>query len=63
MPVFRYKCECGLSHDQFLRADKDSVILKCERCRRDVSAHQVRDNLVKFAENNEVVGVLRHEAD
>ena len=61
MPVFRYKHECGYVHSQFLQSEKDSIILKCERCGRDVSARQVRDNTVKFATNNEVTGILRHE--
>lgn len=63
MPVYRYKHDCGYSHDQWLDADKDTIILECERCHRDVSARQVRDKTTVIAENNEVKGVLRHESN
>lgn len=63
MAVYRYEHDCGYKHDQFLNEDKDSIILKCERCGRDVSARQVRDKTVKTAENNEVTGILRHETN
>lgn len=63
MPVYRYKCSCGYEHDQFLRSDRDSIILKCERCSNNISARQVRDNSAKLVEKDEVVGVLRHESD
>lgn len=61
MPVYRFKHDCGYEHDQFLKADKESVVLKCPRCGRQVSARQVRDKTSTFASNNEVTGVLQHE--
>lgn len=63
MPIYRYKHSCGYEHDQFLKADKDSVLLTCERCGGGVTARQVRDNTVKFAEKNDVVGILRDEKE
>lgn len=63
MPVYRYEHDCGYSHDQFLNTDKNTIVMACERCGRNVSARQVRDNTVEFVENNEVTGVLRHESD
>lgn len=61
MPVYRYEHSCGYKHDQFLKADVNSIILKCERCGGSVSARQIRDKSVRTAENNEVVGILRDE--
>lgn len=61
MAVYRYKCVCGYEHDQFLKADKASIILKCLRCGRGITARQVRDKSARFAENNEVIGILRDE--
>jgi predicted nucleic acid-binding Zn ribbon protein len=63
MPVYRYKHDCGYEHDQFLNTDKDTILLKCERCGSNVSARQVRDRKAIIAENNEVKGILRHEGD
>ena len=62
MPVYRYKHDCGFEHDQFLQSDKDSVIMKCLRCGRNVTARQVRDKTAFFATKDEVTGVLRHES-
>jgi predicted nucleic acid-binding Zn ribbon protein len=61
--IYRYECTCGYKHSQFLKVDKDSILLKCERCGKMISARQVRDKTVTFAENNEVVGILRHETE
>jgi len=61
MPVYRYKCTCGLEFDQFLRADKDSIILKCKRCGKGVSARQVRDRTAEFKSKNEVTGLFQHD--
>lgn len=61
MPVYRYSHTCGFSHDQFLKADKDTIVLKCLRCGGGVTARQVRDNTARFAENNDVTGILRDE--
>lgn len=61
MPIYRYEHDCGHKHDQFLKADKDSVVLDCLRCGRKVTARQVRDSSVTYAENNHVTGVLRDE--
>lgn len=62
MPVYRYSCACGLKFDQFLTADKDSVVLNCDNCGRGVTAKQVRDKQAFVAENNDVKGILRHES-
>jgi len=61
MPIYRYSHDCGYSHDQFLKQDKDSVILKCQRCSRDVTARQVRDKTAIFKEKDDVIGIMRHE--
>ena len=61
MSIYKYECTCGYKHEQFLKADKDTVLLKCERCGKMISARQIRDKTVTFAENNEVVGILRHD--
>lgn len=63
MPVYRYEHTCGFSHDQFLKVDKSSVTLECERCHFKVVARQVRDNTIKTVENNDVVGLLRNERE
>lgn len=63
MPFYRYKHECGYKNTQFLKVDKESVVLTCERCGKGVSARQVRDKAVAVAENNEVHGVFRHESN
>lgn len=59
--IYRYKHSCGYEHSQFLKVDKDTIILNCERCGQGVSAHQVRDKTAVEAKNNDVVGILRHE--
>lgn len=61
MPVFRYQCQCGYSHDQFLKTDKSSIVLPCLRCGRGITAHQVRDQSITYAKKNDIVGVLRNE--
>ena len=61
MSIYKYECTCGYKREQFLKADKDTVLLKCERCGKMISARQIRDKTVTFAENNEVVGILRHD--
>jgi len=61
MPIYRYKHDCGYSHDFFLKTDQQSIVVKCERCKRGVTARQVRDKSVTVAENNETRGVLRHD--
>lgn len=61
MPVYRYKHTCGYEHDQFLREDKDSIVLNCLRCGRGVTARQVRDKHTVINENNEVHGVFRRD--
>jgi uncharacterized Zn finger protein len=61
--IYRYKCQCGYEHSQYLKADRDTIVLKCENCGRGITAHQVRDKSTIEAENNEVVGILRHEKD
>lgn len=61
MPVYRFKHDCGYEGDQFLKQDKDTVVLKCPRCNRGVTARQVRDKTTVVKENNEVKGVFRHE--
>lgn len=63
MPVYRYEHDCGYKHDQFLQADKDTIILPCERCGRNVTARQVRDKTVVVSEKDEVTGILRHEGN
>lgn len=61
MPFYRYEHDCGFEHTQFLKIDKESVVLKCDRCGRGVTARQVRDKKAMVVENNEVRGVFRHE--
>jgi len=61
MPIYRYEHDCGFEHSQFLKADKDSILLVCLRCGRNVMARQVRDKAAKFATNNDVTGILRDE--
>lgn len=61
MPVYRAAHECGYTNEVFLRGDKDTIVLKCSRCSRQVTAHQVRDRTVEFKGNNEVTGVFQHE--
>lgn len=61
MPVYKYAHDCGYEHEQFLKQDKQTVLLKCLRCGRDVTARQIRDNSVKFAEKDHVVGVIHNE--
>jgi translation initiation factor 2 beta subunit (eIF-2beta)/eIF-5 len=61
MPVYRGQHDCGYTNEQFLKADKDSTIMKCKRCGRNVTVHQVRDKTAVFATKNDVTGVLRDE--
>lgn len=61
MAFYRYEHECGFNHTQFLNEDKESVVLKCQRCGRGVTARQVRDKTAVVNENNEVKGVFRRE--
>lgn len=61
MPFYRYEHNCGFQNTQFLKVDKESVVLQCLRCGRGVSARQVRDKTVVVKENNETRGVFRHD--
>ena len=61
MPIYTYKHECGFEGKQFLKEDKDTIVLHCSRCGRGVSAKQVRDKAVEIKENNEVRGIFRHD--
>lgn len=61
MAFYRYKHDCGYEHTQFLKADKESVVLKCLRCGKGVTARQVRDKAATVHEKNDVRGVFRHE--
>lgn len=63
MHIYRYKHDCGYSHDQALKQDKQEVLLKCLRCGRSVVARQVRDNTVTFAEKDMITGVMRNEKE
>lgn len=63
MNAYRYKHECGYTQTQFLKADKDSVALKCGRCKRTVIAHRVRDQSARVIEKDgvgHVVGLDGH---
>lgn len=62
MPFYRYEHDCGFNHTQFLNEDKQSVVLKCDRCGRGVTARQVRDKAVAVNERDEVKGVFRRES-
>jgi putative FmdB family regulatory protein len=61
MPIYRYACTCGYKHDQFLKQDKQEVLLKCLRCGKNIMSRQVRDASVTFAEKDMVTGVMRNE--
>jgi hypothetical protein len=63
MPFYRYEHDCGLEHTQFLKVDKESVVLTCLRCGRGVTARQVRDKAASVHVKNEVRGVFRHDND
>lgn len=61
MPLYRYEHDCGYSHEQFLQADKESVVMPCLRCGRGVTARQVRDKSAIIKEKDEVKGVLTRD--
>lgn len=61
MPVYKYSCECGYEHKQYLQQDKNEVLLSCLRCGRKITARQVRDSTVTYASNNDVTGIIRRE--
>lgn len=61
MAFYRYLHDCGFENTQFLKEDKESVVLKCLRCGRGVTARQVRDKTAVVNENNEVKGVFQRE--
>lgn len=60
MAFYRYKHDCGFENTQFLKADKESIVMNCLRCGRGVSARQVRDKTIEVKEKNEVRGVFRN---
>ena len=49
MGVYRYKHEwCGFDQDQFLEGvEKDTIVVPCYRCGRNVVARLVRDKSIK----------------
>lgn len=60
MPVYRYTHTCGYTGEIFLKADKESIVLKeCNRCGRSVSARQVRDKSIQVHEKDGVTGLVR----
>lgn len=61
MPIYRYEHKCGYNGDQFLKQDKESIVLPCARCGQNVTARQVRDKTTVINENNEVRGIFRHD--
>lgn len=62
MAVYRYKHEwCGFDQDVFLDGvEKETVVVPCYRCGRDVSARIVRDKSVRIGRANDgTVGITR----
>ena len=58
MPIYTYKHDCGLEQEFFLREDKDSKLVPCFRCGRQVTARQIRDSNIKTEEADGTIGVL-----
>lgn len=63
MPVYKLQHDCGFEQEFFLHEDKETIIVPCQRCRRNVTARQVRDKSLKFGEADGVIGVLKKEKD
>lgn len=61
MPVYRAAHTCGYTNEVFLKAEKDTMPLRCARCGNLVTAHQVRDKTAEFKTKNEIVGVFQGE--
>ena len=62
MAVYRYKHEwCGFNQDVFLDGqEKETVVLPCYRCGRDVSARIVRDKSANIGRAPDgTVGITR----
>jgi predicted nucleic acid-binding Zn ribbon protein len=62
MPVYRYKHDCGRENDIFLKADKETLQVSCDRCLRVVTARQVRDKSIIVKEKDGTTGLLRRNA-
>ena len=64
MPIYHYSCEnCQFEQEQFLNADKDTLLLTCKRCHRQVLARQRRDDSVEYRKKDYVVGTVKHEEE
>lgn len=61
MPVYTYKHTCGFDQRLFLKEDKETIIIPCFRCGRNVTARQVRDKKLVIGEADGVVGVLERD--
>ena len=60
MAVYKYNHDCGIKDFmQYLNQDKESIVLKCAKCGRGVSAKQVRDKSAHIAQKDGVRGVMR----
>lgn len=60
--IYKYKCQnCKFDTKQFLRTNVSSIVLKCLRCGRGVTAYAVRDSTAKIVENDDVMGVVREQ--
>lgn len=64
MGVYRYNHEwCGFDQDLFLEGvEKETVVMPCYRCGRDVVARRVRDKSAEVKRSGDgTVGIVRHE--
>lgn len=61
MPIYRYTHNCGIgTHEFFLEEKKESKIVPCYGCSRNVTARQVRDKTLKIGRDDDGnVGVLK----
>lgn len=60
MPAYRYTHDCGMEQTIFLSENKETKIVTCYRCGRNVTARQVRDKSITEGEADGTRGYIRH---
>lgn len=60
MPAYRYTHDCGMEQTIYLSENKETKIVTCYRCGRNVTARQVRDKSIKEGEADGTRGLLRN---